>query len=400
MKIVFRTDAGIRMGIGHVMRCLTLADELATNGAESHFICRQHPGHLIDYISAKGHATHILPIQSETDKRLAHSTWLGSTQERDFQACAPIVNSLKPAWVVVDHYALDEEWENKILASSARIMVIDDLVDRAHRCHILLDQTFGRTAEVYRGLVPEKCTLLCGSRYALLRPEFRKIRFYSLTRRVPPKLNQILITLGGVDKTNATSEVLTALQDSQLHPNTKIVVVMGPNAPWRAKVEILAKTMQWSTSVCVGANNMAELMAESDLAIGAAGVTTWERCCLGLPTIMLVVAENQNDIAIAVEKSGAAKVIKSQSEITRQLPSLINSISKSIGSLAQMSEAASNLVNGKGVFYVARRMESGASSKRTQRNSPNGNCRSRHSTIVAQSSKCETLDVHDARDRS
>ena len=133
-------------------------------------------------------------------------------------------------------------------------------------------------------------------------PEFAALRAYSLQRRARPQLRQLLITMGGVDKDNATGEVLTALRVCPLPADCQITVVMGTTAPWLSEVEQLARDMPWPTRVLVGVNDMARLMAESDLAIGAAGATSWERCCLGLPTAMFVLAENQKYAAWLLDR--------------------------------------------------------------------------------------------------
>lgn len=347
MKVVFRSDASIQSGTGHVMRCLTLADALTGKGARCEFICREHSGNLIEHIQSKGYTVHCLAMGSAADTDLAHSTWLGATQAQDAQACAPILSKLRPDWLVVDHYALDARWEKALAPSCGLVMVIDDLADRPHACQILLDQTFGRAADDYRPLVPDACTLLCGSNYALLRPEFAALRPYSLQRRALPRLKHLLVTMGGVDKDNITAQVLTSLRTSPLPGDCEITVVMGATAPWLADVQQQAQIMPWPTTVRVGVNNMAQLMADSDLAIGAAGATSWERCCLGLPTIMLVLAENQRSIAQGLSDVGAAMLLNGKA--------LRGGNALSAGALEKLSDvsrSAAGITDGFGVERV------------------------------------------------
>ncbi|MDM7858932.1 UDP-2,4-diacetamido-2,4,6-trideoxy-beta-L-altropyranose hydrolase [Thiopseudomonas acetoxidans] len=313
MKIVLRVDASIEMGSGHVMRCLTLADALTQAGAECHFICREHPGHLNALITERGHIVNSLPYIEQHKQRqyskaeeLAHANWLRATQEQDLESCIPILKLLQPDWLIVDHYAIDERWHKKLRPYCQKIMVIDDLADRQHDCDLLLDQTFGRSEEDYVLLVPEHCEILCGAQYALLRPEFAQWRDYSLKRRAQGQLEHLLINLGGVDKDNITTEILQALANTALPDNCRITVVMGATAPWVERVQQQAALMPWPTEVKVGVNNMAELMANSDLAIGAAGATSWERCCLGLPSIVICLADNQRKVIRSLEQSGAA----------------------------------------------------------------------------------------------
>lgn len=361
MKVAFRADASLQMGTGHIMRCLTLADALAARGADCQFICREHPGNLIGHIRSKGYLVHTLSVHNEPLAEglpsgdlpsLAHSHWLGATQEQDAGICAAVLAPLQPDWLIVDHYALDARWERALKPHYRRLMAIDDLADRPHACDLLLDQTFGRDAEDYRALVANSCQLFCGSQYALLRPEFAALRSYSLKRRAKPQFKQLLITMGGVDKDNATGQVLEALHSCPLPTDCQITVVLGTTAPWLAEVEQLAQDMRWPTQVKVGVSDMAQLMADSDLAIGAAGATSWERCCLGLPTIMLVLADNQRNVAQGLERAGAVQVLQRPQAIPDSLPRLLNSLCSSPALQAEMSEAAARITDGHGVTTV------------------------------------------------
>ncbi len=289
MKVVFRTDASLQIGIGHVMRCLTLADALRASGAECSFICREHPGNLLEQIRQRGYAVLGLPASSadpiprdlEEAAESNHSSWLGSDWATDAAQTRVGAGETAIDWLIVDHYAIDARWEQALRPICRKLMVIDDLADRPHDCDLLLDQNLGRDVSDYRKLVPDDCTVLVGPRYALLRPEFAALRDYSMRRRAIPQLKHLLITMGGVDQADATGLALEALKDCQLPGGSHITVVMGPHAPWLERVQLLAAQMPLSTDVKVNVHNMAQLMADSDLAIGAAGSTSWERCCLG-----------------------------------------------------------------------------------------------------------------------
>ena len=369
MKVVFRADASLQVGTGHVMRCLTLADALAAQGAACQFICREHQGNLIEQIRNKGHIAHALPIQppvgasslaiepTATTREPAHSHWLGATQEQDAAVCALILAEVNPDWLIVDHYALDVRWELALKPYYRKLLVIDDLADRPHQCDLLLDQTFGRNGEDYHALVQASCRLLCGSQYALLRPEFAARRAYRLPRRAKPQLRQLLITMGGVDKDNATGQILEALRLCPLPAQCQITVVMGATAPWLAEVSSQAECMPWPTKVMVGVSDMARLMADSDLAIGAAGATSWERCCLGLPTIMLLLADNQHKVAQGLELAGAVQVLKDPQEIPDRLPALLNGLLSSPSLQTEMCEAAAHIADGRGVATVIHNLE-------------------------------------------
>jgi len=358
MKVVIRADASLKIGTGHVMRCLTLASALKKKGAQVEFICREHEGNLIDHIEQLGFKTYVLPRLSKTEVTSDEDAsteyglkWLGSTQQQDAVACLSFLEEIKPEWLIVDHYSLDKVWQGLLKNNYAKLMVIDDLANREHLCDLLLDQTYGRQTEDYAGLVPQQSKLLLGSEYALLRPEFAEWRDYSLQRRVNPEFKTLLITMGGVDADNVTGALLDILKTSALPEELAITVVMGGTAPHLEKVKAQAKLMPYITVVKVSINNMAEIMANADIAIGAAGATTWERCCLGLPSIQVVLAGNQQLIALLLSQAGGALCLNVQS-----LPELYDKLLLVRGQSAQLTKYSAALVNGNGVLQVLRNL--------------------------------------------
>jgi UDP-2,4-diacetamido-2,4,6-trideoxy-beta-L-altropyranose hydrolase len=366
MKAAFRVDASMQIGSGHVMRCLTLAEALRANGAQCHFISRAHSGHLLELIRQRGFVVTALPVElpplpanttvaSEHAKEPAHAPWLGCDWQTDAEKTRAILAKLQPDWLVVDHYALDQRWETALRPHYQKLMVIDDLADRPHQCDFLLDQNLGRQPQDYVNLVPAQCKVLAGPQYALLRPEFAALRAYSLQRRQQPVLKQVLITMGGVDQPNATEQVLQALKGCTLPQDCRISVVMGPQAPWLPQVRALAQDMPWPTEVLVNINDMAQRMADSDLAIGAAGSTSWERCCLGLPTLLVVLADNQRLGAQALQEAQTAFLIGDVNDIAMKLPLAINA-SASHHRLQEMSTATAAITDGRGVDKVLKAM--------------------------------------------
>lgn len=364
MRVIFRADASLQIGTGHVMRCLTLADTLRERaGVQSHFICRAHPGHLADTIRMHGHRVTLLPPPDESQligesmhPRPAHAAWLGVGWEVDGdQTLAALKGEPTADWLVVDHYALDSNWEGHVRGVYRGLMVIDDLADRHHDCDLLVDQNLGRQAVDYSGLLPESCVTLIGPEYALLRLQFACLRPESLARRKSPKLQRVLISLGGVDGDNVTGEILRTLRKGDLPEECQLTVVLGTHAPWLRSVRQLAATLPWHTDVLVNVGNMARLMADSDLSIGAAGGTAWERCCLGLPTVMLVLADNQRAAAVALGE----RVV-----LLGSLRDVADGLSKALGfaqeHLARLSMLASELVDGRGVERVQEAMETHA----------------------------------------
>lgn len=353
MKIAFRVDASIEIGTGHVMRCLTLADELARQGCLCIFICRDHRGHLGSLIRDKGYDLYLLSEPGVDCVDLNwndHARWLGTSWEEDAAQTMEIIGRVSVDRLVVDHYALDIYWERRILQRVDQLMVIDDLADRRHQCNILLDQTYGRKSEDYDSFVPDGCNLLCGTDYALLRPEFSRWRKHSIVRRRNSKVERLLINMGGVDKDNITGKVLVRLQECDLPEECSVVIVMGVTAPWLEEVKQQARRLPWKTEVRVNVTNMAELMSTCDLAIGAAGATSWERCCLGLPSILITIAENQKTISDNMRRAGAAVCFSDQNALV-SLKEVIKTID-----LELLSHNASKVCDGFGASYVAQQL--------------------------------------------
>jgi UDP-2,4-diacetamido-2,4,6-trideoxy-beta-L-altropyranose hydrolase len=354
MKVVFRVDASVCIGIGHVMRCLTIADALNAEGVQCLFICREHTGNLIDVIENRGHRVCRLPMrqsrveidhESKDSSRLIYTDWLECPWQVDAEETLNSVRSEAVSWLIVDHYALDERWEKHLRSHCQNIMVIDDLADRRHDCDLLLDQTYGCTISSYQHLVPETCKVLTGSKYALLRPDFVDLREYSLQRRIKPKLENILITMGGMDSNNISGSVLHFLEKCSWLKDCLVTVVMGANAPYLEDVKKIAQNMSLKVDVKVNVTDMAKIMADSDIAIGAAGSTAWERCCLGLPTLMCVLAENQRMIAHALSTVGAVLVFKKVEELEHLM--LL-----SMADLRSMSFSASRVTDGRGIKQI------------------------------------------------
>lgn len=308
MLVAFRCDASLVIGTGHVMRCLTLAAKLRDSGAECVFLCRAHPGKLDERIQSAGHKVVLLPPPDGAAPQgpPEHAGWVGVPWQQDVTDTCRALSGRRPDWLVIDHYGLDSRWHGAMRPQAVRIMVIDDLADRPLDCDLLLDQNLGRQTQDYAGLVPETCRQLIGPQFALLRPEFAARRAGALLGRHDRPLRNILITMGGVDAQDVTSGILRALQNVALPAELTVTVVMGGTAPALGRVKALAKRMPWPTEVVVDVTDMAARMEVADLAIGAAGSTTWERCVMGLPSIILQIAENQSGIARAMIAAGAA----------------------------------------------------------------------------------------------
>lgn len=299
--ILIRADASIIIGTGHIMRCLTLADEFARNNFETIFVCREEPGNLISYISEKRNfRVEIIP---HTKPSTCNSLTEGNTFEfqlEDAESVMEIIRNknLNVDLILVDHYALDNLWESKLRLYIGKIMVIDDLANRKHDCDLLLDQNITENPEKYRSLIPQYATTLIGPRFSLLRDQFKQFREKGV--KVISKLDIILIFFGGVDRTNQTEKALRAISELADIRITTNAIIGENNQNRQALTELVANIP--NTNLYINVENMAEFMLNADLSIGACGTAIWERCCLGLPSIVITTAENQEKVAQALAK--------------------------------------------------------------------------------------------------
>lgn len=311
---VFRADALPQIGAGHVMRCLTLADALAARGWRCSFLCR--PG-----------AAQVVPALARYP--------LTEAEDADDPA------RLAPAdLLVVDHYRLDAAYESACRPHVGRILVLDDLADRPHACDLLMDQTLGRAAGDYAPLVPPHCRVLAGSVYALLRRDFPRLRAASLGRP-REQLRRLAVSLGGTDPDNVTMRILAALHGLGL----EVEVVMGGAAPHLEAVRQAVAALP-GARLHVNVADMAGLLAGVDAVIGAAGTSAWERCCLGIPTIVVILADNQRLIARNLAQAGAALVVEPDG-VAAALTAL-----RRPGTLARLSAAAAEVCDGEGAERV------------------------------------------------
>ena len=318
MRAIFRVDSSFKIGTGHIRRCIALGQTLKKNGVEVSFICRKHEGNLIHEVKINGFNTYELELINnfELDSDLPHAHLLGSSQKKDAEDCINILKLNKTDWLIVDHYALDEKWEKKLKNYYKKLIIIDDLADRKHLCNILIDQTLGRKKEDYTDLVPSDCQLLIGPNYALLRSEFAEMRNYSLKRRAIPKFKNLLISMGGYDIDNMTLSVLRELINSKLPKDIIINIIMSKASMNYKKIKSISKELPYKVNILSDINNVSEILSNSDIAIGAAGASTWERCCVGLPTIQIAIAKNQEFLLKMLSIKNLVKTVEEMKDIS------------------------------------------------------------------------------------
>jgi UDP-2,4-diacetamido-2,4,6-trideoxy-beta-L-altropyranose hydrolase len=358
MRVALRADASRFIGSGHVMRCLTLADELVAQGHTTHFVVRELPGHLAELIRQRGHDCTLLPLAKKDDAVSPHSPWLAVPSAQDADETERALQAAGGCeLLVVDHYGIDAGWEGRVRRPGRRILSIDDLADRPHSCDFLLDQNLQEHEGRYDGLLPTGCRTFLGPSYALLRPQFTAAR-----KSLPPRegrVQRVFISLGGSDLEDVTTMALSAFvqlgEDRQIgRSDLQADVVIGASNPRHAEVAALCARLPGVTSH-YNVAEMAPLMAAADLAIGAAGVTTWERACLGLPAIVVTVAENQRSLARCAERIG---ILTWLGDVTAETPTqLLQALRAALAAperLTAQSLRGRELVDGCGAARVVR----------------------------------------------
>ncbi len=286
-RVVIRTDASSLIGSGHVMRCLTLADELQSYGKEVVFVCRLLEGNACNYIKQRGYR--VYPITSAIPLDLKAQPYDQEDIAVTIEAAVEHTQSTCD-WLIVDHYNIDEQWEKEMRPYCSKRMAIDDLADRRHDVDILLDQNLSEHPQSrYKGLVSEQCRMLLGVEFLLLRPSFFEAR--RTLRKRSGYLERLLVFFGGSDPTDETTKALHSLA---LIPYKEIFVdvVIGQANPRRHQIEQHCQMMK-NVTLHIQIENVAELIAKADFALGAGGVAMWERCYLGLPSAVTIVADNQ-----------------------------------------------------------------------------------------------------------
>ncbi len=353
MKIIFRVDASNRMGTGHLMRCITLAEALRERGAEMRFICRAHQGNLIEFLQKQTIPVTVLPVPEQSIMEMSaedYAACLSVSQDEDAEQTIEILHDDRPDWLIVDHYGLDIDWEQKLRPHVERIMVIDDLANRRHDSNLLLDQNFtGESGNRYQGLLPENCRVLLGPSYALLRPEYAKYR--QMLRSSDSELRRVLVFFGGSDRHNMTALALEALSAHEFS-HLEVNVVIGANNLNRVFLEQQASSRPL-TNLYGRQPHLADLMMQADISIGGGGTTIWERMCLGLPSIVVSTAENQRPSSEALAEAQLIHYAGHFSDVKKEdLTQHILQLCRAPDGLAEMSAKIQLQVDGLGALKI------------------------------------------------
>ena len=330
--VVFRTDGGSIIGSGHVMRCLALAESLMQRGWTCAFATTSET--LESTPEIQNVTDDILLVSGDETKALI---------ERWTDGCE---------WLVVDHYGRDSEFEASCRPWARHILVIDDLANRTHDCDLLMDSNPRRSDLHYRKLVPATCVVLLGPEYAPLRHVYA-VRRRHLPRVVSDQPSRLLVSLGATPRPELVTDLLDGIAASKRKWSLDVVVgaLSDRDTDWTNKLTSLNGTLHVAT------NDMARLIDCADIAIGAAGTSAWERCCLGLPTLLVVVADNQAENAGALVEAGAALLLASP--ITPDRVSMVlRALEDDIDLWRLMAAAALRMCDGLGAPRIVQAMES------------------------------------------
>lgn len=324
---------------------------LSSRGVECSFVCRNHDGNLVAKIKDSGFKIFLLPENNKLiNIKSGYDKWLGSSWQTDAEETNEILKNIKPEWLIVDHYSIDVKWEEALTNNYKNLMVIDDIADRDHCCDILLDQNlFIDMRSRYKGRVSSKCLQLLGPKYALLQAEYSQLRELAKSRNSLTK--NLLIFFGGSDQNNLTELAFLAAH-SFGSEFSSINVVMPSASPFYHQVKKLIKPLKKVKLHC-DLPSLAPLMLEADIGIGAGGATNWERLCLGLPSLVITLAENQKQVNQDLHQMGLIELIgDSETVEIEQVKSSIKSILPR-GDLAGWSNRCMLECSGNGAKLVA-----------------------------------------------
>lgn len=350
MNVLIRADASHSIGSGHIARCLTLATVLRDSGAQVSFACRLLPGHLLDRLTAQGWRTYALPpayaeaFDAGQDIEVALPWHLDITA---LQRLLPV--NARFDWIIVDHYGLDHQWQTAARRWASKIAAIDDLANRLHAADLLLDQNFSGTPEAYAPWITPDCRGLWGPRFAMIRDEFKRPPV-----PIRPQAQRILVNFGGFDAAGETWKAMLALVDFH---ELEVDFIAGTGNPKGSSMQAMASTRPtWRLQTHT--EHFAELMAHADLFIGAGGGTSWERAALGLPTICIAVAANQQANAQALAAVGAHLYLgPCESVSVELLRDAIGVLVTNRGLRQSFAERSRQMVDGQGARRVAVALE-------------------------------------------
>lgn len=350
-RIAFRVDGSATIGVGHVRRCLALAHALRSLGADLAFVTRKLGVNTAAMIRSEGYEVFGLDAPSAEDvpepSAPKHASWGGVPQFRDASETVDVLRAFHPAWIIIDHYAFDARWHKRVAADlNARICVIDDLADRALAADLLVDHNYSEDHRAkYGAFASSVPRLIGGARFALLGPEYAEAPRYEFNADV----RSIGIFMGGGDIGNFSTLALEACR-RYAEFSAPIEIVTTRANPWHDS--LIAMASQWpDVRTTSDLPTLAPFFARHDLHIGAGGGAAWERCCIGVPSIALICADNQRGVIAGLAGLG---VIQTVPENTAEAIGLVvASVAADPMLRERLADRSRVLVDGGGAIRVA-----------------------------------------------
>ena len=303
MIIIFRVDSSNIIGGGHLTRCINIANQLKKRKVNSIFLCQDLPGLDIKLLKIHNLKYKLLP-ENKDFKKDAKETIKFLIEE-----------SLNPDCLVIDHYEIDIKWEKKVKQYTKKLLIIDDLANKKHFCDVLINQVFGVKSSSYKNLINDSCKLFLGSEYIMLRPEFQKVRKNLINKVKPFEVKDIHLFFSSNDKNGLTIKYSNLLLDN--FPGINLHISVGNNFIQLNELRLLGlknKRINWEQNNL----NIEKQMAKCQIAIGTPGMITWERACLGIPSIQLGIKDFQNEILDDLDSLGICKWIGLEKEIDEE----------------------------------------------------------------------------------
>jgi UDP-2,4-diacetamido-2,4,6-trideoxy-beta-L-altropyranose hydrolase len=356
VEVALRVDASATIGLGHLKRCLSLAHALRSRGASCRFVARDLGLDAAALASASGFEVHRLaapsPVNGEAaadlGSSIAHAHWAGVSQAQDAADTLAALRSALPEWLVVDHYSLDATWHRALSgALGCRLAAIDDLADRDLAVDLLVDHNLaGNHRAKYGERLPAVARLLGGPRYALLGPAYAGAARCVVDEQVA----SIGIFMGGVDAAGFSAAALDACSLAGFDGPVEIATTSAN--PHLARLAAAAAARP-NTRLCTDLADLCAFFARHGLQIGAGGGATWERCCLGAPTLAVVVADNQRPVLQPLAGLGVLATSDAAPGCQRNLAADLRRLLDDAPQRRRLSARAQQLVDGHGAARVA-----------------------------------------------
>ncbi len=363
-NIIFRCDSSIKIGTGHIFRTINIAKELKKYQSNIYFLCKNHLGN-INYILNKDFKLIELPFKNSEsnaktiDDKNLYQSWLEDSQEQDAADFIKGIKKLKIkniSWIIIDHYSLNEKWikivkeELKLIHNKLpKFIFIDDILRTNLGSEIIINysNTYEILKEKYDLQKNHEKTFLLGPNFSILEKNYPSLQKFA---RIRKHIKNILIFFGGIDQDNFTSIAIEVLKD-EVFSNISVDIVIGKNCPNKENIKKIIRNRQKS-NLHIEIPSLNKLVFNADLAIGGCGTHSWERVTLGLPSIVIPIAENQLPISNFMLQNSAAIIIDPKSDIKKNFKEELLNLLKDSSILPRMSESAFKITDGLGVYRL------------------------------------------------